>query len=373
MAVRQRTIKQFMNGGILTRPMDPTPTNDPIQVGWEVCEDDTGYGDCHNFTVTRRKVYGPMVINKSRHPVFDDIYYLVDFVPDAIRGFNYGHPYVPGLPDDWILAAQAAARTNPSRPYVDLPVSLAELREIPDLIRGFGNNLLQRVANANLRYQFGLAPLASDLAKMTRLLTTVEKRLEEIKRLFGKKGLRRTVSMGEWSTSGTFGTQLHSRGADIYVQAPYRSLVQKRVHCRWLPTVAIPNNLGVPQWVLDRLHGAMLGMTGRAWNSTKTSQLWNALPWSWLIDWFTNIGDLLEAQRNHVPAALDTLCVMTHTQTVIFFPPLAYDNISFSGGGLELEEKRRQRLSLAPAAHLPFLSANQVGLLGSIVASKRGR
>jgi hypothetical protein len=47
------------------------------------------------------------------------------------------------------------------------------------------------------------------------------------------------------------------------------------------------------------------------------ASLWEAMPWTWLIDWFSNVGDIINANRNTMPVSHEDSCLMYTTTTRI--------------------------------------------------------
>jgi len=99
--------------------------------------------------------------------------------------------------------------------------------------------------------------------------------------------------------------------------------------------------------------------------------LWEAMPWSWLIDWGSNVGDYLKAHRNIVPAELQSVSLMEHSVTQAHIPA------SVIGGDLWIsqidvmkETKTRRKVIVAPTAHFPFLTGNQLGILASLAITR---
>lgn len=274
---------------------------------------------------------------------------------------------VPGEPSNTDCATQAAARTNPSRPYVDVPVALLELGDVISLVRDSGRSLIRKAAGANIKNEFGIQPLASDLAKLTRLSEQVDRRVRELERLASPKGLRRTVDIWEGSASQV-NPDVWMQSAGVSIRKNLRGLatVRKRVHIRWRPE-HVPNLL-VPEHYRALARRAVSGST------VDLSTAWELMPWSWLIDWGTNVGTYLKANRNIIPAWPHTIRVMRHSLTEWTWTPsqLHTHGVSFSSGSFIRESKSREPASVAPIAHFPFLNGRQVGIAASL-SVLRGR
>jgi hypothetical protein len=191
--------------------------------------------------------------------------------------------------------ATAISRVAPTNPLVDLSTSIAELlREgLPSL-----PGRQARLSSEYLNYQFGIAPLASDI----RDLRAVMKRADSLWKQYAEnsgKGVRRRYEFPiETTTSSTVGTSVpaglsvtegsHDPITGSLVQpGPLwrRTTTRKRTWFSGSFTYYLPSSpIGASIARLDKLYGLRPGV----------DTLYQLTPWSWLIDYFTNLGDVLE-------------------------------------------------------------------------------
>lgn len=232
------------------------------------------------------------------------------------------------------------------------------------LLRDVGNSFIHRLGSTNLKYQFGLKPLVGDLVKLMNFNDQVERRVKDIEKLKTGRGFRKTVDI--WYGDKAINDSLVFQSQGAWIQAPRIGLgkLGMRCHCRWSPT-DVPA-LSSPASVRGLAKRAVTGMT------IDYSTLWEIMPWSWLIDWGFDVGSYLKANRNVVPASLSQCVVMTHTKTSWFTDttPKGDYGRHMSAFSLDREEKRRQMPIVAPTAHFPFLSGNQMGILASLAVTK---
>lgn len=335
------------------------------------CADHIGPGDCAPFQASHLTIEGGRV-NVFNNPNNYWENYRVDYLD------NPGFSHLPGPigedRSDVDFATQAAARTNPSRPYVDIPVAILELGDVVHLIRNAGRGIIfnaveqlrtsrgrrhiNNAARTNLLYQFGLAPLVGDLVKLSNLQEQVQQRLNQMERLAAPRGYRRTVNVGAWTSQASYSRVMQSNQffwTDVIEQTTMQLI---RVHCRWIPDNGF-RNLSLS----DRERLAFRSALGLTFDS---STVWEALPWSWLADWASNIGHYVMANRNTIPASLSGVHVMRETRSTFR-----------SQGGINspiratLHDKTRRTSFVAPVAHFPFLTAGQMGILGSLAATRR--
>jgi hypothetical protein len=340
-----------------------------VEGGHATVSDNTDAGDCHPFSVHLLNIDGGRV-NVVNSPGNYWENYRVDWLDVA----NFSH-LDAGFGEDRLdvdYATQAAARSNPSRPYVDIPVNILELRDVVSLIRHRGRGILvgsedqglrrrfrhsRNVGNTNLFYQFGIAPLVGDLVKLRNFHDQVQQRINQMERLASSNGLRRTMNIGAWEAHASYSRVMQSNQhfwTDTVEQVTRQTI---RAHCRWLPEGSFAGLT-----LADRQRLAMNAVLGLTIDS---STLWEALPWSWLIDWASNIGQFMTATRNIIPATLSGVHIMRETRSTFR-----------TNGGInspirvDLHTKTRNPSWIAPVAHFPFLSAGQMGILASLAVTR---
>jgi hypothetical protein len=291
---------------------------------------------------------------------------------------SFGAGVSISAPDpEWDPAA-IWSRTNPSRPVTRLPVFWLELREVPDMIRQAGRFLLDAknwrryvrsahqtrdLATANLAFQFGWAPLISDLWRIASFQDAVDKRRKLMDRLYSGKGLRRTGRLGQTSVSDVKSSYAVNFGnyKNFYVTYQRSSTAESWFVVYWKPNSynPLPPSDAVLRQYLTGLHPSHI-----------LSNVWEALPWSWLIDYFTNIGDVLEAGNHHL-AVPQGGCVMTKVTRISKHPELISGNDKVTPGTLKIIDHRRSPMgSVGLNARLPTLEAGQLSILGSLAVLK---
>ncbi|UJQ85164.1 MAG: putative maturation protein [Boaesivirus pseudofaecivicinum] len=293
---------------------------------------------------------------------------------DAVMPVNYRNYTPPLTVDDSDmlgLGSTLLARTNPSRPVVSLPVFIGEIRDAPRLIRLAGDSILRKGASGYLSWEFGWKPLLSDLRRIMDFEGQVNKRVSEIQRISSRGGLRRRVSLGSGSTKDTL-TNVTLDG--VYVQVTGTRQVENSWKTwgtvRWLPdpNVSLPTSN-------DKLRAlarkAIFGLSADP--GAISAVTWNLIPWSWLVDWFTNAGDFLEAHNNTVPAVPYNACIMKHVIAEARFTRTMTSASSWVTGGdasIVHHLKMRRLATATLAANLPFLSGRQLSILGALAITR---
>jgi len=273
---------------------------------------------------------------------------------------NPSHLPVSGFDTDANLALQLIVKTNPNKYAMNGPVSFLELRDLPRMVKKQGDSIIENAAGGYLSWQFGWKPLISDLRKLLDFNKLVDKKVGELTRLYGGQGLHRKRSFGTKSVSEDSAFNIISYyGADGYLSYKRRTWVEKWGSVRYKPTALPPKDKAeLRRQAIKIVYGLELS----------PANLWEALPWSWLVDWFTNVGDYLSTYNNVVPVAHSTPCIMTRTTTKATFARA--DTLSqVSGGNGSWTYQTKIRSVVSPAsltASLPFLTDRQLSILGSL-------
>lgn len=323
-------------------------------------------GDSHPFAVTKYSVSGGRISKPFTGYYSSWAYnYLCYFSQQGLANLGSYPSLDTGSPSDASVASTVLSKTNPSKAYVDLPVGIAELRELPEIIRtqyakSIKEALTKGAATSYLTYQFGLKPFVDDMKKMLNFHSRVEKRVKEIKHL-QRKGLRRTIDIGGYSATTKYpNTVLQS--SVIFITRDVEHVATERVwgHVRYRPA---PILLKYSNDQLRALaYRAVLGLT------VDFNTAYQLIPWSWLVDWFSNLGDIVESSRNIVPVTHDQPLVMRHVRNEFSFPEWTSGLAYLSPGKVSIETKSRKRVPVTLSVDIPFLTKRQSAILASIAA-----
>lgn len=365
---RTRTKTAYAAGGTWGR-LNSGPGSNPspggnITVQVDTCTDETFIGDGHDLTITKSAWNGGR-IQKPYSGYYSS--WFNNYACTYIRGRDADGTRVLSLPDmpsnSW-CATECLAKTNPNREEVSVPLFLYEIREIPSLIKKFGDKALSKDgADALLRWEFGLKPMISDIIKFASFSHMFNKRMKEIRRL-NERGLRRTIHHGSWSESQHYSGNLHSNGATFLGKPMTKTTTaEKWSYVKWTPD---RDTLDMdPSEMMWKVLRVVYGL------SVDTQFLWNAIPWSWLVDWGTNMGDYLASRRNLIGASPSPVEVMTHTRTQTSFGSHKDGTATLSAGNVFYETKTRRRSSPSIQAHLPIMNSRQYSILGSLAVLSR--
>lgn len=282
------------------------------------------------------------------------------------------HQNIPGQPSNSFLAVQLVAATNPSRPVVDLPVAFLELRELPSLLKTVGDTLIKTWAKKNLSREFGLTPMLDDALKLMKFSSLVAKRVEMFKAL-RERPLLRKATLWSGSLYSEPGNLVQTNSSPTRVQTIHKRIsINTSVviggYVTWTPEpVFDKSNLAYADPALEFLaRRAVLGTSIDAYT------LWNAVPWTWLADWFGNMGDWLSANRSLVPALPSSPRLTIQSRTTESWV-ISSSNVGLLPGMMpvttnHVTKKRVLASAALPSAYMPLFTGRQVNILASLAA-----
>jgi len=224
--------------------------------------------------------------------------------------------------DAWSYGATGWARSRPGNPTANVLTTIVEtaregLPRIPlnlykrltDLIQG--KNTWRKLHGTNpgseyLNGIFGWLPLLNDIQDMYQTYRNLDKQLAQIYRDNGKgihrrREIKNTISVtspqdvsyafpfGSWNDTGPTWTGGRTRFIETVRNIERVWFVGKFRY--YIP------DIGSSQWKA-RATRALFGV-----NPTP-EVIWNLLPWSWLADWFGNVGDMISNMSSN---AVDNL------------------------------------------------------------------
>jgi hypothetical protein len=331
-------------------------------------------GDCQPFTVTK-SWYSGGVINKP-YPGFGGSWFR-NYACDWVRNRDaYARSHLPtSLVVDTEYATHLRARTNPSRSGpTDLGVNLLDMNHKLEVLQTLKAEVdhfkpfaryLRYGSKKYLEYQFMIAPLVTDITKVIAFSDAVQKRVKELERLTGKRGLRRTIDLDANVAQETvYGGLVQSFGTTISAQFTKRTSHVTRGHARWEG-----GNLSIKS-PADRLAIAQRAVYGLA---IDPSTAWNILPWSWFVDWFSNAGELIESHRNLLDTRMTVSAIMHDIQTRTNSDWLAPTSSDVVMTPIKVMYKTKSRVLVPDAIEfsMPILNGFHAGILGSITALSR--
>lgn len=358
-----------------------TPVS-PVQAKWwGRCRDTYGEPNIdHPLEITERDSRGLPLLNGIR-VVPGDVVEYKDYYPS---GFDLVSHIGISIPSISSRAITLRARTNPSREEVSIPNFVHELKDFPRMIkqiqslptlaRNFKHRhsaAFREAASQHLGFEFGWKPLINDLRDILSFQDQVDKRIVELNRLYSEKGLKRRLSLFDSSAVDVSNVNVDT-GGGITITARKTRVTRVRSWgtIRWRPT-AVPKDLR-RQDLGQVARKLVFGLQHRGIDGL---QAWNALPFSWLADWFSNYGEWLAANRNVIPAAPSGPCnIMTLSETYVTWQRTDNHKVITGAEGVRiLRTKERAQSSGSLSVHLPLATARQLGILLALNLQRRTR
>jgi hypothetical protein len=269
-------------------------------------------------------------------------------------------------------AWEILSKANPNVPHVSVPTFLGELKDLPGLVKGWGESLLRDIAKGYLSWRWAVKPMIGDIRRLANFQEATDRRLDWLKKLRDGGGLRRKVRLSSqsgatgWSSEQT----IHSNGG--LVKAKWREHHSCRrwgsVRFKVAPGTSLPPTAEGLAALAKRL---TFGITSHEALAT----LWELTPWSWFVDWFLGVGDTIAALNNTVPLTTSHLCFMRHSTVkrewqVTTLPAVWTLDRSPSG-----EHELKERFVVAPtlpfSLSLPLLDGGKWSILAALAALRR--
>lgn len=225
----------------------------------------------------------------------------------ALETTNPGSMF-PSNVDAEAYGATGWKRFRPGKPTADLGVFLGEIRDVPRMLKDTANffNKTWRslggstgkpskaLSNHWLSIQFGWLPFISDLRRFHRSYVELDRQIAHIKRNNGQ-WCKRGGSVVEDSTSVVLGSSAVASAhwpslvSYLYASPAGSYTVSKVTTTRvwfegsfryWIPNI---ESVWWRKRAIAELYGAM----------PNPALVWELTPFSWLVDWVSNVGDVV--------------------------------------------------------------------------------
>lgn len=390
MRYRTRSSSNQVVGGIWKDYYSPPGEPATITVSSRYMED---YTDKSVDPVTGRLPESPMhQLNKIIYrPCRADYHryineYLIDFPCSTDWGF------IEPSGKDWSSlnynddVATLLSRTNPFRYEVSVPVMVAELTEVAHLASLVTKNFASLFGSAHLNWNFGVVPFYNDMQKLANITKSLEKRILEFNRLAKDGYVRRRIGISDDSVTVNYYDDpiLSGFGFTVYADSVYTYHNKVRGACTWrirddavIPVDLLTDFNQSLAYALDLDLDPKTGLSGY-----DLSTMWEAIPFSWLVDYFVNVGDVLQAiEESESVYPRDISITRECTLDIAVYPKKASwwsDRVfSCSNGGSQWKLKRRVIIgddpSLQDLLSFGFMSKSQATNVIALLAVLKAR
>lgn len=315
------------------------------------------------------------------------------------------------IPPMQTQCSEVISKLRPHLEKAGLAVALAEARDVPRMLKTTANGfhgLWQSIGGSSsapvmqpkwaadqfLNQQFGWVPFLKDLRQFDDVFQNFLKYRDEVTRRNGTWERRvRTFAHTEteiklrsddqprvepWSFDyEIFCTPRVISGSNVYGQSSIRERISSREWATgWFKYYRPEFDRSLPDYESswNNIQQQMILYGARI----NPSNVWKATPWTWLIDWASNVGDVID---NANAMAFDAMVsqyvylMRDRVREVIF-----NTTIFFTKGPLTLEWSRFSEIKGRIPADNPFnfclpwsgLTARQLAILGALGISRRG-
>jgi hypothetical protein len=202
--------------------------------------------------------------------------------------------------DSW--GTTAISSVIPTKSDVDLAVTAAELvgGGLPKMI---GSGLLKsqlkdyrKLGDEYLNIEFGIKPLISDIQGTAKSIVNAAERIKQLERDSGKLVRRKFKFPTREESFRSTSTGVYPPGwSNTYLWNDWRANAYETTNTyktdRWF-SGAFTYYLNLGERQRSQLYAAADNARLLLGVKLDAEVLWNLAPWSWLADWFGNVGDI---------------------------------------------------------------------------------
>jgi hypothetical protein len=245
----------------------------------------------------------------------------------------------------------------------------AQIKRVGDYLlnsrAGFGSKIyigdITDTANTYLFWNFGILPLISDLKACLKFQQRTDARVKDFNSMTRPGGASKNAT-------------IYNRTSDrVYTGSPYCTGVYGAVARYNVYLSTTKKKWGSVHWTIPASNLPPKGDPGQAYLAAQLANgiritpdtLWQAMPWTWLIDWFSNIGDFIKLSANTMGATSGRMCVMDHTRVQCHVDSGVQGFNGTSGAYYEYKQ-RTPTAFVYPEVRLPFITPGMTGILGSL-------
>jgi hypothetical protein len=211
------------------------------------------------------------------------------------------NPVVGSSTFDWSRFSYYALKAmKPKFSDMSLANDILELGQIKDILKPFGQKLKNikksirgKASNATLWYMFGIKPLVEDIEGIAELIRTLPAKIAAIRKRASRLQTRHyacpsgqqialpadPASFAVIENSGTF--------REVGIKALYRWINEPEYHAtlkfRYDVSSLSDLELSIQAWA------QAMGI------DKPLSVVWNAIPFSFVVDWFVDVGDWIDS------------------------------------------------------------------------------
>lgn len=350
------------------------PTTFNSQSHFAICEDVVGNFNGQNpLRLTKAKVSNIPVINGVRG-FYTYINCPVSSTMNANAAPSTSSWLTHGGPKFSRSASQAAAGAHPGEPAISLPNFLFELKDLPRMYRAWARRIgkgqprlspPKEAADAYLEYQFAWRPLISDLMSLYEVAEWTESRARYIAKADAGKFISRRSQRGSDSLRVVDNRYpYNSRGGNMWGSATHDYEGKAWVSTRW----RYNRNFPLGSFIANEKHRLLASALGL---DIGFQTFWDAMPWSWMVDYFTDLSSVISVHRNRAGFTFAGACNMEYTKLTSSIVPYPFGGLKLAPYTRTHEQKNRTPFSPSIAdVGINFLNGRQLSILGALLVSR---
>ena len=358
MTTRSRYRSVVGQSGTATNKISGYKTHKAPVTFFQVTTDVVGnhYGE-NPFDSRRGTITVPGLINgENSFSKYEN--YPVSF---ASSGYNPTLTALPG--ESFGDVNKAIADSHPVSPPVSIPNFLYELKDLPGMIRHAisrasaledaakstsGRNGLASVAKYMenpknpaedwLNFHFGWSPLIGDLFALTGVARYLQQRL----RWLNTKAQRisRERQLGEFSSTTSVVNAAYDSNLGIYCNYTEYNKSRSWVVSHWKHSPVVSKALLENQFLTAMIAAGF---------DAPISSIWNAVPFTWLTDWFVDIGSIITIRENRSGITFLNASMMTQRDRTLVLHPKVPSGWPFKTNVMQCEAVHKNRVPVAPS------------------------
>lgn len=265
------------------------------------------------------------------------------------------------------------AKTHPYRPEFSVPVAIRELTDIASLFSLAAKSFLSFAGGAYLNYKFGWLQFVRDVRTLHGITVALERRIRELNSLGKHGGLRRKVDLAI--------DRFDSYEANRVIQSTYGTTV--KANCTWTGEYYRYGSVRW-KWTRDNVDLTPLAAFNTAVKKVFDLEeidphtMWNMIPFSWLVDYFINIGDYLQIQDGLAQVTPYDICIMRRYRALEVAQPIEPSPslaLTVNGKGIYRRDVKSRDVWYRGDFPLPavgLLTQDKLLILAALLARFRG-
>jgi len=205
-------------------------------------------------------------------------------------------------PDAW--GATAYSRMKPTKPVASIPNILYELKDLPGMLRDLplsNHSVIEKISKLRSQagefvgFEFGWKAFLSDMRTLCNIQRKAQKKLEWLLRHNGKPVNTALELVNTFDVVGNVPITGYNYLQPVLVTQYYRfqprgqqvTTNRERVWAKAQWRYFLPGGPRDVDWT-NQMMAALYG------ENISASQIYKAIPWTWLIDWFYNLGTMIQ-------------------------------------------------------------------------------